>query len=68
MNLAQRDSEEFLEVLADLDLSAILVNMERKAFPDTPEQEVLLVSTALLDLQDNRDTEATLVSPGSKDT
>lgn len=68
MNLARRDSEDSPEVLADLELLAIVVNLERRAFLDTPGQEVLLVSTGLLDLQDYRDSEATQVSPGSQGT
>lgn len=55
MNLARRGSEDSPALLADLDLSAIVVNLERRAFLDTPGQEVLLVSTGLPERQDNGD-------------
>lgn len=68
MKLDQREPEDTQVLLADLDLLATVVNMERKASLDTLVQEVLLGLTGLLELQDNRDTEATQVSPGNRDT
>lgn len=68
MRLAQRGSEGSPALLADLDLSATVVNLERRAFPDTPVPEVLLVLTGLPDLQDNRDSEVLQVTRGPQDT
>lgn len=56
MNRVQRGSEGSQEVPAYLDRSATVVNWERRAFPDTPGQEVLLVLTDPLGVQDCRDS------------
>lgn len=55
MSLAVRASEGTLAFLVDLDLLAIVVNLEKKAFLVTRVQEVLLVSMGLLVLQAYRD-------------
>lgn len=68
MNLDVREYLGTLAILAHLDLLAIPVNMERRAFLDTQEQEALQVLTDLLAHQDNRDTEVIQVTPGNKDT
>lgn len=68
MNLVPKGSEVILGSPVDLDLSAIVVNLERRAFLDTPGQEVLLVLTAPPALRDNRDTEVTQAFPANQDT
>ncbi|TWW63572.1 hypothetical protein D4764_03G0005800 [Takifugu flavidus] len=68
VNQDRRDSEDSLAFPADLDLLATVVNMERKAFLDTPGQEVLLDSTGLLALSDSRDLEVIQVFPAHQDT
>lgn len=55
MNLAQRALEDFLVVLVDLDLLAIVENLERRAFPDTLVEEAFLVLMEVQVFQDNRD-------------
>lgn len=55
VNLVQRDSGDTLDLLEYLDLLAILVNMERRAFLDILGQEDLQALTDLLGLQDHRD-------------
>lgn len=68
MNLVQRDSEDSPGVQVGLGLSAIVVNLERRAFLDTPGQEVLRGLTDLRALQDSGVSEGIQDSPANQDT
>lgn len=68
MNQVQRGSEDSLEIPVGLGLSAIVVNLERRASQDTPGQEVLQGSTDLRALQDSGDSEGIQDSPANQDT
>lgn len=68
MNRVQRESEESQEVQVGRDLSVIVVNMERRASPDTPGQEVLQGLTDLRALQDSGDSQGIQDTLASQDT